>query len=404
MPTFSEALRLSIWDVRLPFPDEVKYVILAISILIVFIALAILIWQVCNYCSQTSQSKKKVSNSAAEGRNAKSRIFIADGQSPDLKEERPCEELGRLSRYLSADSSLSDLGGSLDSLLDQEEEKQVKGSLRFTLYYDRSESRLVVTVSEAQGLPLRDFSHSVDPFVMIRLLWSGGGERERSGVPLQCVIHEWQTRVVKDSSSPLFGDQFSCILEEKEVPYVTVRLEVQDYDKYSRHGILGEARTSLRGLKISYPTEILQDLQQPKKDLVGEVLISLKYLPTSHRLEVGLLKIRTISKFCKADRVLYARTYVLCNQSKLRHQNTTTKTRWEVTVFNEVMVFMLPSSQIMDCSVVVTVYEIRAEKKSTKHLIGRVAFGKNITSEDEHWSLMMHSLRQPIAKWHLMYV
>lgn len=30
------------------------------------------------------------------------------------------------------------------------------------------------------------------------------------------------------------------------------------------------------------------------KDLVGEVLLSLKFLPTSQRLEVGLLKVKTV--------------------------------------------------------------------------------------------------------------
>lgn len=35
------------------------------------------------------------------------------------------------------------------------------------------------------------------------------------------------------------------------------------------------------------------------QDLVGEVLLSLKFLPTSQRLEVGLLKVRTVlSKAC----------------------------------------------------------------------------------------------------------
>lgn len=40
-------------------------------------------------------------------------------------------------------------------------------------------------------------------------------------------------------------------------------------------------------------------LSLSRQDLVGEVLLSLKFLPTSQRLEVGLLKIRTVlTKIC----------------------------------------------------------------------------------------------------------
>lgn len=35
-------------------------------------------------------------------------------------------------------------------------------------------------------------------------------------------------------------------------------------------------------------------LMRSPKDLVGEVLLSLKFLPTSQRLEVGLLKVKTV--------------------------------------------------------------------------------------------------------------
>lgn len=117
---------------------------------------------------------------------------------------------------------------SLGNQLDEE----VKGSLRFSLYYDQLQSRLVVTVLEARGLPVRDFSRSVDPFVRVRLLWARHDneeeKEEQSSPSLQCVLHEWQSHLVKDSSSPTFGDQFSCSLEEDDVPHITIRFEVHN--------------------------------------------------------------------------------------------------------------------------------------------------------------------------------
>ncbi|KAJ8003212.1 hypothetical protein DPEC_G00167060 [Dallia pectoralis] len=283
------------------------------------------------------------------------------------------------------------------SLKDQEQE--VKGSLRFSLYYDQLQSRLVVTILEARELPLRDFSHSVDPFVRVWLLWAGHEEGENKGVgsslSLQCVLQEWQSRMVENNSSPMFGDQFTCSLEEEDFPHITVRFEVRGFDKFSRHGILGEVRVHLCNVKTSYPLEFLEDLQTPQKDLVGEVLLSLKFLHTLQRLEVGLLKIRA-----PQQSTIYARISVLCNEFKLRHQKSTVKTRWKVTAFNEVMMFTLPDPPIRECDIVVSVYEIHAAKKSSKRLLGQVAFGKTNSSEDEHWSSMMRSICQPVAKWH----
>ncbi|MEQ2163381.1 hypothetical protein GOODEAATRI_029485, partial [Goodea atripinnis] len=69
--------------------------------------------------------------------------------------------------------------------------------------------------------------------------------------------------------------------------------EVRDFDRFSRNTVLGEVRVPLGQLNITYPLELQKDLQTPQKDLVGEVLLSLKYLPTSQRLEIALLKVRT---------------------------------------------------------------------------------------------------------------
>ncbi|KAK6318262.1 hypothetical protein J4Q44_G00115530 [Coregonus suidteri] len=60
--------------------------------------------------------------------------------------------------------------------------------------------------------------------------------------------------------------------------------------------------------------------ETPQKDLVGEVLLRLKYLHTLQRLEVGLLKIRAPPQPSKKNKALYAKISVLCNQFKLRHQ------------------------------------------------------------------------------------
>lgn len=132
-----------------------------------------------------------------------------------------------LSHRLSPGTSCTNLGSNLDlASLEDLEEEQIQGSLRFSLFYDQLQSKLVVTVLDAQDLAVRDFSHSVDPFVWVRLMWTERENKEKSS--MQCLLHEWQTRIVKKSCSPVFGDQFSCTLAEDEVSRVTVRFEVCD--------------------------------------------------------------------------------------------------------------------------------------------------------------------------------
>lgn len=44
---------------------------------------------------------------------------------------------------------------------------------------------------------------------------------------LWAVLHQWQTRIVKGSHNLLFGDQFSCILQEnKELHQISLKMEV----------------------------------------------------------------------------------------------------------------------------------------------------------------------------------
>uniref|UniRef100_A0A8C9T9X5 C2 domain-containing protein n=1 Tax=Scleropages formosus TaxID=113540 RepID=A0A8C9T9X5_SCLFO len=325
------------------------------------------------------------------------------------------DETQRLSRCLSAGSLPSNSGSvEADGLAedglaeDSGEEDRIRGSLRFSLFYDQLRSRLVVTVLGAQRLPTRDFSCSVDPFVHVRLLRAVPGEEDGEGAADEaacCVLHEWRSRLVKGCSSPAFGDEFSCTLAKDEVPSVTVRMEVRDFDRYSRHGVLGEIRAPLDGLDISYPLEVTEDLAAPRKqDQVGKVLLSLRYLPISQRLEVGLLKVRAFCRQVANDKALYARICVVCNRRKLQHQSTSLRTRWDVTVFNETVTFTLPDQPVRECAVTVSVYEVAAGRKSSRRLVGQAALGKAWGSEDEHWRLMMRSLRQTVARWHPLYI
>lgn len=119
-----------------------------------------------------------------------------------------------------------------------------------------------------------------------------------------------------------------------------------------------------------------------------------------HTVEMSHIAVKNF--FC-LFLALYARTKIVCNQCKIRHRRTSERTRWEVTVFNEVLIFTLPEAQIMECILTLSVYELCQQKRS-RRLIGQLSFGKSQRVEDVHWKLMMRALRQPVAKWHFLYL
>uniref|UniRef100_A0A096MA65 C2 domain-containing protein n=1 Tax=Poecilia formosa TaxID=48698 RepID=A0A096MA65_POEFO len=387
---------LSTGQLRMPFSDAVKYCILGISILLLLVALAILIWQIFRCFSETHTSyPHQDTEEKPSGAENYASPPSTKGMSPQFSVVDVRAEARRLTRCLSRASFPSNSSQMVSNLGSQ----KVHGSLRFSVYYDQLQAFLVVTVLQVEGLVGSSQTSGLQPFVKIRLMWAGG---QVTPSVLWTVLQEWRTRVVKGSCNPLYGDQFSCILQDNKdmINHITLRMEVRNFDKFSRHTVLGEIRVPLGKMNISFPLELQEDLQIPQKDLVGEVLLTLKYLPTSQRLEVGLLKVRTAIAEPSSDAVMHARISIQCNQSKLRYQKTSAVHRCPVTVFNEVLMFSLPDVPLEQCKILVSVYETPSTGRSNKCLLGHLSVGKDRSSEDEHWTLMVRSVRQPVAKWH----
>ncbi|KAK5620508.1 hypothetical protein CRENBAI_022928 [Crenichthys baileyi] len=419
-------------ELRIPFSEAVKYCILGISILLLLVAVGILIWQIfrCFSHTHTSYSHQDTVNSdllyseekpsTAESYSVppSTKSVVADGRWSRtlslflLEVEDVSSEARRLSRCLSQASFLAESSHAEGNVREDKTIKKVHGSLHFSVYYDQLQACLVVTVLQVEGLVDSSQISGLQPFVKIRLMLAGPKGTEAEGLKEQegqttppvlwTVMQEWRTRIVKGSCSPLYGDQFSCIVQEDKdlLHRITLRMEVRDFDRFSRNTVLGEVRVPLGQLNITYPLELQKDLQTPQKDLVGEVLLSLKYLPTSQRLEIALLKVRTALTETSSAAVLYARISIQCNQSKLRYQKTSGVPRCPVTVFNEVLMFSLPDFPLEQSKILISVYETQSTGRSTKCLLGQLSVGKDRSTEDEHWTLMVRSIRQPVAMWH----
>ena len=95
-----------------------------------------------------------------------------------------------------------------------------QGTLKFSLLYRRERCELLLTGLEARGLPSCWCAESA---VWVRLLRQVPFHILR----LQCMVQEWQSRVMKNCSRPAFGDHFVCSLQDAEVEKSTLKLELR---------------------------------------------------------------------------------------------------------------------------------------------------------------------------------
>ncbi|XP_043915751.1 synaptotagmin-A-like [Protopterus annectens] len=390
-----------------PISNELKFGFLAAAILLFIVTAVILGWQIYLYCKLKMDLQfsghTKLGN--ADNGDYKDGSTVKEKQSLSystaVKLEKEPEKKGEESEMVrgtlspSPSSSENESFEILEVDTKAEQEESSIGQLRFSLLYDKACTELVLTIIEATDLPGRDFSQSADPFVRVRLLLEPPSQQSN----IRYILHEWQTKVVRNTKNPVFGDRFSCSIKKNQLKRIIIKLEVKDFDKYSRHRALGEVRLLLGDLDISETVEFSERLKKIQKDIVGEVLLSLKYLPTAQKIEVGLLKVKTACPR-NNDKDIYASITLYCNHKRQKHQKSSLKAKSDVTIYNETFLYHLSDPYFQQCEVTVSIYETYNKKGSGRHLIGKACLGNREAGDGTHWNLMMSCVRQPIAKWH----
>uniref|UniRef100_A0A8B9DNJ3 C2 domain-containing protein n=1 Tax=Anser cygnoides TaxID=8845 RepID=A0A8B9DNJ3_ANSCY len=395
--TEDSSITLTLHSLQLPFSNTWKYGILAIAILLLLVALTILVCQVCQLQKRHRARKKKKYHSEDRVRIKAENGFWGKKMPPLLLDTSKASNADFKMTELQAGPDEPHFCPSCSTSEDPSNDggplPSSRGKLKFSLLYRRERCELLVSGLEAWGLPGRGHTGSA---VRARLL-----QEVPSRIPgLQCVVQEWRSRVVKSCSRLAFGDHFVCSLRDAEVEKSTLKLEVQRFDKYSRNAALGEVRVALRELKASRSLAVCAELQETTKDIVGEVLVSLKCLPISQRIEVGLLKAKTTPPRSTAD--VYARIDVSCRRHRQKHQKSRPRAHTPLIIFNETFLFHMPEPPAWDCTVLVSIYQVGSDPR---HLIGQAAVGKSRAREaSDHWDLVKKSIQQPVAKWHPLLV
>lgn len=138
---------------------------------------------------------------------------------------------------------------SVDSEDPKKEAAKTCGKINFTLKYDYETETLSVRILRAFDLPAKDFCGSSDPYVKIYLL----PDRKR----------KFQTRVHRKTLNPTFDESFHFPVPHEELGSRKLHLSVFDFDRFSRHDMIGEVilENLFEASDLSRETSIWQDIQ-----------------------------------------------------------------------------------------------------------------------------------------------
>ncbi|KAG5273288.1 hypothetical protein AALO_G00149720 [Alosa alosa] len=264
------------------------------------------------------------------------------------------------------------------------------GWLHFVLKYDCDLEQLIVKIHRAEDLPAKDFSGTSDPYVKIYLL------------PERKTKH--QTKVHRKTLNPVFDEVFLFPVAYGELPMRKLHFSVYDFDRFSRHDIIGQVVVDNFLDLPDFPqeTRLCRDILYVTSDNVdlGDLMFSLCYLPTAGRLTITMIKARNLKAMdITGASDPYVKVSLMCSGRRLKKRKTSTKRNTLNPIYNEAIVFDVPPENIDQISLLIAVMDY--DRVGHNEVIGVCRVGNEAESLGrDHWNDMLTYPRKPIAHWH----
>ncbi|NXQ55273.1 SYT12 protein, partial [Anthoscopus minutus] len=291
---------------------------------------------------------------------------------------------GPLRKSISADSlnSISSIGNNFG-------QDFTVGQVEVSMEYDGRAAALHVTLLQGKDLLEKEDARFESCFMRISLL------------PAEQIVGI--SRIQRSAYSVAFDEHFSVPLDPAALEENSLRFSVFGIDEDERSVSTGVAELKLSDLDLATrPFNAWLYLQDTNKavDTVGEILLSLSYLPTAERLTVVVVKAKNLVwSNGKVTADPFVKVYLLQDGRKISKKKTAVKRGDTNPVFNEAMIFSVPAIVLQELSLRVTVAESGEDGRgdNTGHvLIGPAASGMGTT----HWNQMLATLRKPVSMWH----
>ncbi|NWW84211.1 SYT12 protein, partial [Rhynochetos jubatus] len=280
---------------------------------------------------------------------------------------------GPLKKSISADSlsSISSIGNNFG-------QDFTVGQVEVSMEYDGKAAALHVTLLQGKDLLEKEDGRFESCFMRISLL------------PAEQIVGI--SRIQRSAYAVAFDERFSIPLDPAALEEDSLRFSVFGIDEDERNVGTGTAELKLSDLDLATrPFNAWLYLQDTNKaaDTVGEILLSLSYLPTAERLTVVVVKAKNLVRTRglvlggRGGACVWRGGYVPAGWCLSWRRRDGRVPPWQ------------------DLSLRVTVAECGEDGRAdnTGHvLIGPAASGMGIT----HWSQMLATLRKPVSMWHAL--
>ncbi|KAK2086266.1 hypothetical protein P7K49_035691 [Saguinus oedipus] len=135
---------------------------------------------------------------------------------------------------------------------EEEKEPENLGKLQFSLDYDFQANQLTVGVLQAAELPALDMGGTSDPYVKVFLL----PDKKK----------KYETKVHRKTLNPAFNETFTFKVPYQELGGKTLVMAIYDFDRFSKHDIIGEVKVPMNTVDLGQPIEEWRDLQGGEKE------------------------------------------------------------------------------------------------------------------------------------------
>ncbi|KAJ8340082.1 hypothetical protein SKAU_G00347150 [Synaphobranchus kaupii] len=264
-----------------------------------------------------------------------------------------------------------------------------RGRLLYSLEYRAQNSELTVGVKQAAELKAMDLGGTSDPYVRVYTL----PDKSKT-----C-----ETKVFRKTLQPVFNECFKFQISLAELKESTLVMQVFDFNRFSKHDIIGELRLQLGAIDWNHVIEEWKDLSEPSKfeqENLGEICFSLRYVPTASKLTVVILEAKNLKKMdIGGSSDPYVKVQLILDKKKWKKRKTAVKKKTLNPYFNESFNFEVSFDQIQRVQVVISVWD--HDKMSRNDAIGKISLGCEAGGNQlRHWADMLSNPRRPVAQWH----
>ncbi|CAN0169352.1 unnamed protein product [Lampetra fluviatilis] len=269
------------------------------------------------------------------------------------------------------------------------EDSQFRGRLQYSISYDTPNNQLQVEVLKAEDLPAMDRNGKSEPYVVVMVLPDKQNKKE--------------TKVKRNDLNPTFNEKFIFRVLPTETANRTLLFVVYDFNRFSKHDIIGEVRLPLASIDLQHPTEewkLISKSDNDEMESLGDICFSLRYVPTTGKLTVVILEAKNV-KAMDSNGLSdpFVKIQLMENGKRIKKKKTTIKKETLDPYYNESFTFDITTDQIHKVQLVISV--IDHDKMKKNDMIGKVFVGSEATGGGlRHWNDMLNNARHPIAQWH----